>query len=188
MTTSSEATTNEAAARVQRIAGPIASPGNCGLCGKDKHPDGFADPRLDFEWYGTLYFCADCIGDFARVFGYIPPHQALALAKRVRELEESLSLQTDALLNLESAVEHLTNYRMLRNTITDANSDDSVPSESGESAESATPTISGTVTELYSATIDDEPVVSEPVAEQGPDDVPGVTSDESDDTIPIIGL
>lgn len=75
MTAPNEATTNPAAARVQVIPAPIVSPGVCGICGKTEHPEGFADLRLDFEWYGTLYFCADCVGAIARPFHFISIEQ-----------------------------------------------------------------------------------------------------------------
>jgi len=117
----SEITTNPAAARVQLIEAPVASPGVCILCGKSEHPEGFADAKLDFEFYGTLYLCGDCVGDFARIFGWIHPRQAYALAAKVKELDEQLGIHREALLNLESAVENLTDYRLLRNATTDTN-------------------------------------------------------------------
>lgn len=77
-------------ARVQIVPAPIVSPGNCGLCGKSQHPAGFADPRLDFEFYGTLYFCADCVGDFARTFGFIDESQYQHLLDNICDIAEQL--------------------------------------------------------------------------------------------------
>lgn len=83
--------TNEAARRVQAIPAPIVSPGNCGICGKHEHPDGFADARLDFEFYGTLYFCADCVGEFARAFGWINETQYQSLLDSIENQGKMLA-------------------------------------------------------------------------------------------------
>jgi hypothetical protein len=181
MTTSDEiigGPTNPAAARVQRIAAPIASPGCCIMCGKNEHPDGFADPRLDFEFYGTFYLCGDCVGDFARLFGWINPDQAVTLALKVKELSDELAIHREALLNLESGLEQITNYRMLRNTIPDSSDGSSLDFATAESAEETDATASGRLIKLPSATSASESDVSESVTEQGPDDVPEPTNDE----------
>jgi len=59
------------AARIKFLPIPQASPGQCGICGKGQDERGFADPGLDFEFWGTLIFCADCAGQIAAVFGFI---------------------------------------------------------------------------------------------------------------------
>jgi len=178
--------TNPAAARVQVIPAPIASPGNCILCGKSQHDEGFADARLDFEFYGTLYLCADCVGDFARAFGYISPKDAVILAQRVKYLEQELETHRDALLALESSVEELTNYRMLRSVITDTNNDDSMDESNSDSTSQGNETSSGSIITLPKRTAETESDISESNSEPGPNDVPGSTSDDGD--LPIIGL
>jgi hypothetical protein len=82
--------TSVASARVQHIERPIVSPGVCGICGKDKHPKGFVDPRLDFEWYGTLYFCADCVVDLAAPFGYITEETYADMKRANEQLRETV--------------------------------------------------------------------------------------------------
>ena len=185
--TTSEVTTNPAAARVQRVAAPIASPGSCAICGKSEHEKGFADPRLDFEFYGTFYLCADCVGDFATLFGWIAPDQAIALAKRCDYLEGELNIHREALLNLESSVEYLTNYRMLRSTIPDSDSSDSVGEPITKSESEVDEAVSGSVIEFPSATTEAESDVSELATEQGSNDVPSTTGDEPSDQ-PIFNL
>lgn len=183
--------TSEAAkleARVRIIPVPIASPGHCVICGKHEHEKGFIDPRLDFEFYGTFYLCADCGGEFANVLGYISPEQAIMLAKRVQQLEHDLEIHREALLNLESAVEHLTDYRMLRNATGDGNSSVDLSGSTNETPTLIDETISGTVVEFPTRTTDDESSVSEPVIEQGSNDVPSVTSDDDHSSITIIDL
>lgn len=96
-----------ASARVTRISSPIASPGNCGLCGTATHEQGFADPRLDFEFYGTLYFCADCCGEFASLFGFLSPGQVVELRDHIAAQDLELNTLRQAVLGLEATVDGL---------------------------------------------------------------------------------
>lgn len=192
MTTSEDiigSTTNPAAARVQKIAAPVASPGVCILCGKSEHPEGFADARLDFEYYGTLYICGDCVGDFARVFGWIHPRQAYALAKSYDDVSKELEIHRQALLHLEQSVEELTNYRMLRSAITEPSDDGNVDSVTNSGTTEVDGASSGDVISFPGADSTAEQDASESVTKQGPDDVSGTRSDESaDGSIPLVEL
>lgn len=95
-------------ARITRIANPVASPGCCVICGKSEHPLGFAaTDNLDFEFYGTVYFCADCIGDYARVFGYLSPGDFVELKSQLEAYEKELSILRQAILGLESTVDNM---------------------------------------------------------------------------------
>lgn len=60
-------------ARITVQMTPQASPGHCGICGVSECQDGFVDPRLDFEFYGSLIFCSNCTAVIAAVFGFISP-------------------------------------------------------------------------------------------------------------------
>lgn len=91
-------------ARVQVLPAPIASPGVCGICGKSSHPDGFADARLDFEWYGTFYLCADCVGDYARAFGYHSISDMDHLYNRIDELEAQVANYENVIARLKEAL------------------------------------------------------------------------------------
>lgn len=168
---------------MQVIPAPIASPGKCVFCGKSEHPQGFIDPRLDFEFYGTLYFCFDCVGDIARTLGFIDTEQAIKLAQEIARLSGELELHREALLNLEESVEHLTNYRLLRSTIDDSDANASVSGPTDAAAETVDEAISGTVFEFPTATATAESDVSESVEQQGPNDVPEPSSDSGSDTI-----
>jgi len=174
------------AARIQLISNPIASPGKCGICGKFEHEKGFADARLDFEFFGTLYFCADCAGEFARLFGFISPEQATQLAQYISELTQENEILKASLENLESAVEHLTNYRMLRNTIGDVDNSVTVSGSTDETPALIDETVGGTVVEFPGGVTETESELNEPVSEQRPDDIPSPTSDNS--SIGIIDL
>lgn len=69
---------------------PISSPGQCVICGYGGPDRRYLDSRLDFEFYGTVYWCETCVAELARMFGYIEPSQALALERRVQEAEREL--------------------------------------------------------------------------------------------------
>lgn len=94
-------------ARMQRIDTPIVSPGSCAVCGKNQHPEGFLDPRLDFEFFGTLYFCGDCVGDIARTFGYISPADLTRVREHIAAQDLELNTLRQAVLGLESTVDGL---------------------------------------------------------------------------------
>lgn len=81
---------------------PKATPGNCGICGFSGSERKYLDPRLDFEWYGTLIFCEDCVMSMAEVFGFILPAQARALEERVEEAERELIMYRGLANNLEN--------------------------------------------------------------------------------------
>lgn len=82
--------------------GPVISPGNCGLCGYSGQERKYLDLRLDFEFYGTLIFCEECVMGMAQVFGFITPGQAQALEARVEEAERELIQSRALLANLGS--------------------------------------------------------------------------------------
>lgn len=105
-----------ASARVTRISAPIASPGNCALCGTATHPDGFADPRLDFEFHGTFYLCATCVGEFANLFDYISPDKLVGLRDHIAAQDLELNTLRQAVLGLESTVDGLVSDAHRRST------------------------------------------------------------------------
>lgn len=174
-----EATTNPAAARIVLIPNPSASPGSCGVCGISEDEAGFVFPNLHFEFYGTLIFCSTCIAQMARLYGWMEPEQAAKIISRLHELEAEADILRQSLLHLETAVDELTNYRMLRNANPDiANSGH--PSGASEPTEA-----DGVVVSLTERLNESESEVSEPISEQESVGVPG---DSSDDPGPIIGL
>ena len=181
-------------ARVQRIPNPIASPGQCGICGKNEHPEGFADARLDFEFYGTLIFCRDCAGEIASVFGYHAPEDLIALREQVEDQNAELNTLRQAILGLESAVDGLTNYRDLRGNsshprgrrperpaVEDVN-EEPVDSEQDEPVADSVPA------ESPNDGAEQESNADKPAREQGRDDVRGVTSELSADVDELLGL
>lgn len=114
-------TTPVAAARVQLIPVPVVSPGCCALCGKSNHPKGFAAPGLHFEFYGTLYFCGDCIGDFAVLFNWIDPDSAATLIEQCRGLINEVARLEDKLGALEGLHNAIVSYSDMYPAYSDAN-------------------------------------------------------------------
>lgn len=81
--------------------GPVASPGNCGICGYAGSDRLFIDPRKDFEFYGTFIICFECVGAMANDAGFLQPAQARSLENRVEEAERELIVLRSAILKLE---------------------------------------------------------------------------------------
>lgn len=71
--------------RIQVLDAPIAAPGVCSMCGS-AGGDGrkFLDYGKQLDWYGAVYFCSECIKEFAQAADFIPVEafnsQAIELA------------------------------------------------------------------------------------------------------------
>jgi hypothetical protein len=77
---------------------PISTPGVCGSCGISESKDGFVNTGLDFEFWGTLIFCRNCVSEMASIYGLISPEVAEdyqlekdLLIKEVEVLREALT-------------------------------------------------------------------------------------------------
>jgi hypothetical protein len=82
---------------------PVVSPGVCGICGfGGAEGRKYLDPRLDFEFYGSLIFCEDCVTAMANQFGCLNPAQAQALESRVEEAERQLITYRAVISNMEN--------------------------------------------------------------------------------------
>lgn len=83
---------------------PSASPARCALCGYADKERSYVDfaGKLDFEWYGSLQLCEDCVGAVANDFGFLQPDQARNLELRVQEAESELITLRAAVLQLEA--------------------------------------------------------------------------------------
>lgn len=86
---------SSAQGRYYLLDSPVASPGLCGVCGYASNDRRYLDPRLDFEFYGTLIFCEECIASMAAMFGWLTPELVKELEHRVENAETQL-VQTRA--------------------------------------------------------------------------------------------
>lgn len=100
----------EPSARVQWVETPIASPGCCVICGKSQCVNGFLWPQLDFEFYGTLYICGDCVGDFVRPVGWLDPDSARIIKSENDALTQEIMHLTAELEQLEAIRDGSINY------------------------------------------------------------------------------
>lgn len=72
-------------------SGDMMLPACCASCGSVENVKGFVDTKLDYEFYGVVYFCAQCAFEMTQVFNDSPYEQLVeqinALQKRIIELE-----------------------------------------------------------------------------------------------------
>lgn len=92
---------SSAQGRYYLLDSPVASPGNCGICGYSSNDRRYLDPRLDFEFYGTLIFCDQCVASMARLFGWLTPELAKELEVRVESAETHLVQMRAAVAAME---------------------------------------------------------------------------------------
>lgn len=152
--------------------GPVISPAACGLCGFGGSERKYLDLRLDFEFYGTLIFCDECLMSMAQMLGFITPDQAQALEARVEEAERELIQSRSLLQSLGSLRVSLDALGIGAGDSTpdvDVSVDQVDESDEG-SADADTP-------ESDSVSDDEQPDADESGDESGPDD-----SSESDTT------
>lgn len=79
------------------LDGPVSSPGCCAICGYSSRERSYLDPRLDFEFYGSVIFCEICVGSMAQMFG-------LLTHERVADLEQRLETAERELIQLRAVV------------------------------------------------------------------------------------
>lgn len=115
-------TTNPQAARFPVITSPNIDPGHCGACGKASHSQGFVHTGMDFEFFGTLIFCADCAKEIGRAVGCLDPEQTVKVNNVLAEaIDENYSLRSQ-LEQLEAVRDAFNKYRnsvILDNDIAD---------------------------------------------------------------------
>lgn len=178
-----EPTTSDAAARVQLIEAPIMSPGCCALCGKSEHPVGFADPGLAYEFHGNFYLCGDCIGDFARIFGWVEPKRFVEFLREHEEVLIHNSLlheQVESLGAIKNAIDY---YSGINPTISDDSSSDvhvaDIEAEQQDSPgqSESNSFLTGEVIFTPGPEPKSEPDITESVSIERPDDVPSIRSD-----------
>lgn len=89
---------------------PQASPGQCGICGNARDPNGFVDPKLDFEFWGSLLFCSVCTLQMAAIFGFISPEAYEDLLAEASLVSLELSEAREKIKKLEGIIDGLTDY------------------------------------------------------------------------------
>lgn len=87
-------------AKIQHTFVLQTSPGCCAICGSGQDPNGFVDTGLDFEFWGRVFFCPQCVEQIAGVFGFIHP-------KVVEDLQGERDLATLELHQANDRITHL---------------------------------------------------------------------------------
>lgn len=64
-------TVQSSASRFHWLEKPLMLPAKCMVCGAVDRP--VIDFNFSMDYYGVIYFCESCIGEAARVIGFISP-------------------------------------------------------------------------------------------------------------------
>ncbi len=91
--------------------GPVASPGSCTICGYASRERRYLDPRLDFEFYGSVIFCELCIISMGQEFGLISPD-------KVAEIEARLENAQTELIKLGAVAAAMEDFRVAIGAVT----------------------------------------------------------------------
>jgi hypothetical protein len=174
-------TFTDPAARIKRISRPVATPAKCAICGKADHPEGFAaTDNFDFEFFGTVYFCADCVGDYARVFGFMSRKEIEDLLVRLDAQEKEIKTLRSAVVNLESIVDAYSHLRNVKPDALDRSGNGSDASESADERDSEQlARVISIAPDVIDAGVSGEREISERGDEPGRDDVQPTESDDS---------
>lgn len=70
---------------------PISTPGSCVTCGTSYCEQGFVNPNLDFEFYGSVIICRTCVAEIAAIYGFITPEQLEEIQIQLHELRTNLN-------------------------------------------------------------------------------------------------
>lgn len=108
---------------------PQVSPGVCGICGKGQDPNGFVDPRLDFEFYGSLIFCINCTTQMASIFGLIGEEVYEDVIAENGSLQKKVRLLEEEKIKLEGLVDGFSYLFMDQSRLSNSNSTSSVSLE-----------------------------------------------------------
>lgn len=103
---------SSAQGRYYILTSPVATPGNCGVCGYSGNDRRYLDPRLDFEFYGSLIFCEDCVASMSVLFGHLTPDL-------VRDLENRVERAETQLVQLRAATTVFEDFRVALSSIDD---------------------------------------------------------------------
>lgn len=148
---------------------PQASPGKCGVCGYSGSDRKFLNTRLDFEFYGILIFCADCVGAMANDFGFLSPDQSSDIIQRLEDNEQELVTLRSAVLQLETLGDLVAGLISSKPAVPDDNVSVAVRSSEPESGIPAEPIEAEGSDDSIQRLLDFD--VDKQVDEPGPDDL-----------------
>lgn len=89
------------------------APGQCATCGSGQDKNGFCDTQLDFEYYGRVYFCSNCVAEIAAVFGFISPTDYAELEDELNLAKMEKQRDIDRIDHLEEIINGITGLKSL---------------------------------------------------------------------------
>ncbi len=93
---------------MQAVSKPGALPGSCVMpaCGSATRRQ-YIDTGLQFEFYGAVYICDLCLGEMARLIGFLEPEYVQELKNKLEEAQNDNYLLTRQVDGLRMAVDGL---------------------------------------------------------------------------------
>lgn len=165
--------------KYQRVgAGEMMLPAYCAGCGTISSDEGYVDTKLDFEFYGIVYFCASCVRNMSDVFE----------GSLYRQLEAKLKEANDEILRLHGVT--LGMGQQLDGLMAERLSDRGFSVTSDSSAlvtVEESPAESESVDDLIAGITADQPESPEPVKDDGHSDTDEPASGDGK-LDPILGL
>lgn len=114
--------------RVQKIPCPQALPGQCVYCGSAKK-DWYLDTNLQYEFYGAVIICNECMNAICVEIGYISPQDLQDLRERLQRVindNEELRIRNTALDQALNALK-VAGYGIPDDSSIDSDSSSSAP-------------------------------------------------------------
>lgn len=156
---------------------PPALPGCCFLCSTAKQGIRYIDPRRDLEWHGAIYICEECAIEMGQNLGMLDFGMSADLLDDNRILTERNEAAHKRIEELEQTVDLLSQRRLSDRVISSSGIMDSGQVPLPSDAKDASGDDDGVK--------DTEHELTEPVDEQGPDDLSGSGSSKPDSIIDL---
>lgn len=83
--------------------GAYAIPGVCLICRSSK--SNMMDVDADFDYWGAVYICRDCVLEMAEKYGALSPERAKKLTDNLLKVEKILEAQTDRVISLQKVID-----------------------------------------------------------------------------------
>jgi hypothetical protein len=90
-------------------------PAACAVCGSTYNEDGFVDTKLDYDFYGVVYFCCSCAFELTTVFPEAPYHTMRA---RILQLEADIVAKDAQIASTEGILNGLMAERLIDRGVT----------------------------------------------------------------------
>jgi hypothetical protein len=103
--------------RITLTHSPVTAPNQCAICGSSTIGNGFVDPHLDIEFYGSIYFCEFCVIEMASLYGALSAGKAKMLEEENNYFNKEFARVNKRLKEVETLNDALsTNLRHYKST------------------------------------------------------------------------